>query len=209
MDMRPPNDTELDTTCLTFSSPAMICGTLPVLTTNSQLMVLSNLIRLQILVIRMLVSIILENTLEILMRTLISLSISAVPNVRSMKSMKICWISWNFVLINAPFPKLLLTPRLKPFLPTSVGYLWSTSRKRSRPLHSLRGMHLAILSAKHYHTRCPATNVDYWNEDIASDIVFSNTPAPHDMTMAFLVILDAPWHKSMVESKAPRPLHTG
>ena len=76
----------------------------------------------------------------------IIISTSDEPKARSMRSTKTCRISYNLVvLISAPSPRLLLT--LKLFVPTSVGCLSCASRRRSKPLRSLQGMHLAILFA--------------------------------------------------------------
>jgi hypothetical protein len=36
---------------------------------------------------------------------------------------------------------------------------------------------------KHYRTRWPAANVDRWNEDVATDTFFSDTPAHDDGIM--------------------------
>ena len=86
-----------------------------------------------------------EYTLEILIWRLTSLSVSVKPSARSMRFLKLYWISWNVALINAPFPRLLPTLRL--FVSPSVDCLSSASRKRSKSLHSSRGMHHAILFA--------------------------------------------------------------
>jgi hypothetical protein len=88
---------------------------------------------------------ILVNTRETLMKTLISLFISVDLNNKSMKTLKTCQISWNVASTNASHPKSLLI--LKPFALTLVGCPLSASKRQHRPLLSLHGLHLVVLFA--------------------------------------------------------------
>jgi hypothetical protein len=60
---------------------------------------------------------------------------------------------------------------------------------------------------KHYKTRWPAANVTRCNEEVATNTIFSDTPA--HMMLVSLVMVAAPWPRSLLERKVPRPLHMG
>ena len=90
------------------------------------------------------------------------------------------------------------------FLPTSVDCLSSAFKKRSKPLRNFREMQPSTVLPS-------AGLLPMWivgTQRCASRLI-SSCPTLLLMTMAFLVILDIPWHKSTLESEAPRMLHTG